>query len=150
MTKIDLVRQEMMKALKAKDMGRKDALSMLLSALKAKNIDKRADLTEEEENAVVFREIKEAQETIDTSPADRTDIIEECRLRIRVLSEFAPQLMGEDEIKDAVRRVLAQLGIEKPSSQDKGKIMKALMPLVKGKADGALVNRLVDAMLRAE
>ena len=70
MSKIDTVRAAMMQAMKDKDKERKDALSLLLSALKSKQIDKRADLTEEEENAVIFREIKQAQETIDTTPAD--------------------------------------------------------------------------------
>lgn len=143
MSKIELVRQEMMKALKAKDMERKNTLTMLLSALKAKQIDKRADLTEDEENAIVYREIKEAQEAIDTAPRDRTDIIEECQSRIGILSEFAPQRMGEEEIREVIQNVLDQLGISNPAAQDKGKIMKALMPLVKGKADGGMVNKLV-------
>ena len=77
MSKMDEVRGAMMQALKAGDKPRKEALSLLLSALKSKYIDKRADLTEEEENAVVLREIKQAQEAMDTAPADRTDVIEE-------------------------------------------------------------------------
>ena len=76
MSKIDEVRKAMMEALKAGDKPRKEALSLLLSALKAKFIDKRADLTEEEENAVVYKEIKAAQETLDTLPADRTALID--------------------------------------------------------------------------
>ena len=143
MSKIDVVRKEMMNALKNGDKPRKEALSMLLSALKAKFIDKRADLTEDEENAVVYKEIKEAQETLDTTPADRTEIIEECRLKIAVYSEFAPQRMTAEEIGAVVDAVLAELGIEKPVPQDKGKIMKLLMPRVKGKAEGNLVNQVV-------
>ena len=99
MSKIDMVRAEMMQAMKQKEKERKDALSLLLSALKAKFIDKRSELTEEEENAVVLKEIKQAQETLDSAPADREDIKEECRLRIAVFSEFAPKQMGEDEIQ---------------------------------------------------
>ncbi len=148
MTKTDLVRQEMMKALKAGDMKRKEALSLLLSALKSKRIDKREDLSEEEENAVVYKEIKEAQEAIDTAPAGRADIVEEHKFIIGVYSEFAPQRMGEDEIKKAVQEVLRQLDIAKPSPQDKGKIMKSLMPVLKGKADGGAVNKIVDEMTR--
>jgi uncharacterized protein YqeY len=147
MTKTELVRQEMNKALKSRDMTRKDALSMLLSKLKAKEIDKRAELTEEEENAVVYKEIKEAQETMESCPG-KTELIEECRFRMAVYAEFAPQRMGEDEIKDVIKSVLDQLGIEKPAAQDKGRVMKALMPLVKGKADGALINKLVEALLQ--
>lgn len=147
MTKIDLVRKEMMNALKAKDMGRKEALSVLLSALKAKYIDKRADLTTDEENAIIYKEIKEARETLDATPKDRTAIIEEGKLRISVFSEFVPQLMNEEEITEVIQSVLQQLGISNPISKEKGKIMKSLMPLVKGKADGALVNKLVENLI---
>lgn len=145
MSKIDLVRKEMMAALKGGNKARKDALSMLLSALKAKAIDKREDLTEDEENAVVYREIKEAQETMETTPADRMDVIEECRLKIEIYSEFAPQRMSEAEISEVVDEVLREIGIETPTMRDKGKIMKALMPRVKGRADGNLVNQVVSA-----
>ena len=86
MSKIDTVRGAMMQAMKDKDKERKDALSLLLAALKNKAIDKREDLTEEEENAVIFREIKQAQETVDTTPEDRAQIIEEAKLRISVYS----------------------------------------------------------------
>ena len=143
MSKIDTVRGAMMQAMKDKDKARKDALSLLLAALKNKAIDKRADLTEEEENAVIFREIKQAQETVDTTPGDRVQIIEEAKLRISVYSEFAPKLMDEEEIRTVIVSVLAELAIEKPTVKDKGKIMKTLMPRVKGKADGGLVNQVL-------
>ena len=143
MSKIDTVRAAMMQAMKDKDKARKDALSLLLSALKNKAIDKRADLTEDEENAVIFREIKQAQETIDTTPADRVQTIEEAKLRMSVYSEFVPKLIGEDEIREVITAVLAELAIEKPTAKEKGKIMKTLMPRVKGKADGSLVNQVL-------
>ena len=147
MTKIELVRQEMMRALKAGDTGRKEALSLLLSALKKKNIDKRADLTEDEENAVVFREIKEAQEAADTA-AGRADIVEEAKLKIAVYSEFAPKRMDEDEIRALIQKVLSELGIEKPAPQDKGRIIKAVMQKTKGLAEGGVISRLIDAAIR--
>ena len=144
MSKIDVVRKEMMEALKAKDTPRKDALSLLLAALKSKQIDKRSELTEDEENAVVMKEIKSAQEAIDTAPPSRTDIIDENKFKIAVYTAFAPQLMSEDEVKAVIADVLKQIGIEKPTPQDKGRIMKVLMPLVKGKADGKMINKLVE------
>lgn len=147
MSKIDVVRKAMMDALKAGDKPRKEALSLLLSALKAKFIDKRADLTEDEENAVVYKEIKEAQETIDTTPADRTEVIEECKLRIAVYSEFAPKRMDEAAIRQVIEQTLAELGLENPTVKDKGKLMKSLMPKLNGKAEGALVNKLVGTYL---
>ena len=69
MSKIDVVRAAMVEAMKAKDKERKDSLSMLLSALKNAEIDKRAPLTEDEENAIVKKEIKQVKETMDTAPA---------------------------------------------------------------------------------
>lgn len=146
MTKIDLVRAEMVKAMKAGDKGRKDALSALLSSLKNVAIDKRADLTEEEENSVVLKEIKQLKETLELTPEDRTEIIAECKLRIEVLTEFAPQFMSEEEIKNIIGEVLKELDITEPTAKDKGKIMKDLMPRVKGKAEGKLVNELVAAL----
>lgn len=148
MSKIDVVRKAMMDALKAGDKPRKEALSLLLSALKAKNIDKRADLTEDEENAVVYKEIKEAKETLDTTPADRADIIDECKLRIAVWSEFAPARMDEDAIRAVIRETLAELGIDAPTAKDKGRLMKSLMPKLNGKAEGRLVNQLVGEVLK--
>ena len=147
MSMIDKVRAEMVAAMKNKEKERKESLSILLSALKNKAIDKRADLTEEEEYAVVKKEMKQTQETLDLAPADRTDIIEQCRARLAVLSEFAPEEMSEDAIRAVIQEVAASLGLENPTGKDKGKMMKELMPKVKGKADGALVNKLVGEFL---
>lgn len=148
MSKIDEIRAEMVTAMKNKDKDRKETLSMLLAALKNKAIDKREDLTEAEEYEVIKKEIKQTKETLEMAPADRTDIIEQCEKRIAVLSEFAPEEMSEEAIKAVIEEVLQQLGITEPSAKDKGKIMKELMPRVKGKADGALVNKIVGEMLQ--
>lgn len=148
MSKIDEVRSTMVAAMKAGDKERKATLSALLTALKNKAIDKRADLTEEEEVQVILKEIKQTKETIDTTPADRTDIIEECEKRLAVLEEYAPKMMGEEEIKAVIQGVLNDLGIEAPTAKDKGKIMKELMPKVKGKADGKLVSELVASFMK--
>lgn len=146
MSKSDLVRSEMVKAMKEKNKDRKDALSMLLSALKNKAIDKRSDLTEEEENEVVLKELKQTQESLDTTPPDRTELIEQWKLRIAVYQEFAPQFLSEDEIREIIAQVLKDLDIAEPSGKDKGRIMKELMPKVKGKSDGKVVNNLVSAL----
>ncbi len=148
MSKADEVRKAMVAAMKAKDKERKDSLSMLLSALKNKAIDKREDLTEAEENEVVLKEIKQTKETLEMTPADRTDIIEECSKRIAVYEEFAPKMLNEDEIKAVIDGVLKELEIETPTGKDKGRIMKVLMPKVKGIADGKLVNQVLAGMMQ--
>ena len=147
MSKIDEVRADMVKAMKAKDKDTKETLSMLLAALKNKAIDKRADLTPEEETQVILKEIKQTKETLDMIPADRTEIIEECNKRLAVLEQYAPKMMDEAEIKEVVASVLAEMGLDAPTAKDKGKIMKNLMPKVKGKADGKLVNEIVSAFM---
>ena len=148
MSKIEEVRAQMVAAMKNKDKERKETLSMLLAALKNKAIDKRADLTEAEENEVIKKEIKQTQETMDLAPADREDIKEECAKRLAVLKEFAPEEMSEEQIRAEINEVLKNLGITEPTGKDKGKIMKELMPRVKGRADGAAVNRLVGELLK--
>lgn len=148
MSKIDTVRAAMMQAMKDKNKERKESLSMLLSALKNKAIDKRADLTEEEENAVVLKEIKQCQEAIDTAPAGREDVIQENTARIAVYQEFAPRMMDREEIAAVVDQVLAELNLSAPTAKEKGLIMKTLMPRVKGKADSALVNQVLTNRLQ--
>lgn len=92
------------------------------------------------------KEIKQCQETYDSAPEDRTDIKEEAALRIQVYKEFAPEDMSVDQIREVILSVLGELGIEKPTPADKGKIMKVLMPKVKGKADGKTVNQTLAEM----
>ena len=148
MSRIETVRTEMVTAMKNKDKERKEILSLLLAALKNAAIDKREDLTEEEENSVVLKEIKQLNDLLEQTPADRTDIIDLCKYRIRVLEEFAPRMLTEGEIKELIAEVLQGLGISTPASSDKGKIMKELMPKVKEKADGKTVNQLVADMFQ--
>ena len=148
MSKFDEVRADMVKAMKAKDKDTKETLSMLLAALKNKAIDKREDLTPEEETQVILKEIKQTKETLDMTPADRTEIIEECNKRLAVLEQYAPKMMDEAEIKEVVASVLAEMGLDAPTAKDKGKIMKNLMPKVKGKADGKLVNEIVSTFMK--
>ena len=90
--------------------------------------------------AMIRREVLRGEMT-------RTDIIDECKAKISVWSEFAPKMMDEAEIRKTISGVLEGLGIASPTAKDKGLIMKNLMPLVKGKADGGLVNKLVSEII---
>lgn len=148
MSKTTEVQKQMMEALKAKDTARKDALSLLLAALKAKAKDKREELTEDEENAIIKKEIKQTRETMDAAPADCVDIRSECQFKLDIYQVFAPEEMGEEQIRTLVQEVLDKLQITAPTMRDKGPVMKNLMPQVKGKADGKLVNKIVGEMLQ--
>ena len=151
MSKIDEIRSAMVAAMKAGEKEKKETLSMLLAALTALKkfqIDKREDITDAEGDQIILKLIKQTKETLEMTPADRTDIIEECNRRLTVLEAYAPKMMGEDEIKAIIEGVLSELGIENPTGKDKGNIMKHLMPKVKGKADGKLVNDLVSTYFK--
>lgn len=148
MGRIDLVRSDMMAAMKAKDKERKNVLSGLLAELKNFQINHiMKELSEEDADQVVLKLIKQSKETLSMTPQDRQDIIDECNYTIKVLEEYAPKMMDEEEIKEVINSVLAELSIETPSTKDKGNIMKALMPKVKGKADGSLVNQVLKSMM---
>lgn len=143
MTLIEQVRGEMMTALKERNSEKKEALSGLLSALKAKAIDKRSDLTLEEEQAVVSREVKQLKETIETAPQGYDEIVDKSKRCIEYFFVYLPAQMSTDDIKAAIEKVIKDLAIAEPAAKDKGIIMKNLMPLTKGKADGALVNEIL-------
>ena len=145
MALIDQVRSEMMAAMKEKNTIKKEALSALLAALKSKAIDKRADLTVEEEIAVVQREVKQLKETMDTAPAGYEAVVEECKQKLEFYTVYLPKQMDEEEIKATIKSVLDSLGLEAPTMKEKGIIMKNLMPLTKGKADGKLVNDILSS-----
>lgn len=148
MSKIEEVRADMVKAMKAGEKDTKETLSMLLAALKNKAIDKRSDLTPEEETQVILKEIKQTKETLEMTPPDRTEIVGECTRRLAVLEQYAPKMMDETKIREVITETLTEIGIEVPTAKDKGRIMKVLMPKVKGKADGKQVNDILMSVLR--
>lgn len=133
MSKIDEVRADMVKAMKAGDKDTKETLSMLLAALKNKAIDKRSELTPEEEIQVILKEVKQTKETLDMTPADRTEIIEECNRRLSVLEQYAPKMMDEAEIREVITTTLSEVGVEAHTPKTKEK-HEGSEPKVKGKS----------------
>ena len=145
MTKQEQIKADMIAAMKNKDKKRKDVLSYLVGVIKNVSIDKRRDLTDDEVNEVINKQIKQTEDVLALTPKDRTDIIEENEFTISVLKEYAPEMMNEAAIRHEIYATCTDLGIEVSSltAKDKGKLMKALMPKVKGKADGKLVSQIV-------
>ena len=85
---------------------------------------------------------------MDTAPADREDIREEAAKRLAVYQDFAPADLTPEQITEVIESVLKELEIETPCAKDKGRIMKVLMPLVKGKADGKVVGEILAGMMK--
>lgn len=141
---LEKIKQDMITALKSGDKEKKDTLSLLVSALNSKAKDKLAELTEAEELAVLQKELKQTKETLQFAGSDRTDIIEKCNFRISVIESYLPKQMDESDIRQIIDEVISSLSIETVTKGDKGRIMKDLMPKVKGKADGKLVNNILE------
>lgn len=138
---IETLQKDMIAAMKAKDKGRKDAISSLVSAVKKVAIDEkcREEIPEELTNRVILKELKTVKEQLDTCPADRTDLREEYELRYKIIQEYAPAMMSEEEVKAYIAEKFADV----VATKNKGQIMKVVMPELKGKADGKVINQVV-------
>ena len=147
MTKEMQVRTDMITAMKNKEQEKKVTLSGLVNALTLAAKEKKSELTPDEENQIVLKMCKQIQETIDSCPKNRPEAKAKAEAELAIISAYAPKLMDETEIKEVILKVLADIGIETPTAKDKGVIMKHLMPLVKGKADGKLVNQVLANMM---
>ena len=139
--KFEEIRQAMIAAMKAHDKPRKEALSSLIEAIKKVAIDEghRDDITDEFADRVILKEIKSVKEQIDTCPDSRQDLKAEYQLKHDVMTEFAPEQMGEDE----VRKILTEKYVDVIATKNKGMIMKTVMAEFKGKADGKMISQVV-------
>ncbi len=138
---IELLRKDMVTAMKEKNKPRKEAISSLISAIKKVAIDEgcREEIPEELADRVILKELKTAKEQLDTCPADRIDLKEEYQFRYDVINEYAPQLMSAEEVKKIIEEKFAEV----IATKNKGQIMKVVMPELKGKADGKVINQVV-------
>lgn len=138
---IKTLQSDMIAAMKAKEKGRKDAISALVSAVKKAAIDEgcREDIPDSLVDRVILKELKTAKEQLDTCPAERTDLLEEYQLRYDVIQEYAPSLMSKEEVQIYITEKFAEI----VATKNKGQIMKAVMAELKGKADGKVINQVV-------
>lgn len=138
---LEKLQADMIAAMKAHEKERKDAISTLVSAVKKKGIDEgcRNEIPEEMVDAVITKELKSVKEQIDTCPAERTELLAEYKFRYDVISEYAPKMMDEAEVKAFIEANFAEV----LESKNQGQIMKNVMPALKGKADGKVINQVV-------
>ena len=143
---LETLQKDMIAAMKAHDKARKDAISSLISAIKKVAIDEghREDIKEDLVDRVILKELKTVKEQIDSCPADRTDLKEEYQLRYDVINEYAPALMSAEEVKAFIEEKFADV----VASKNKGMIMKNVMPELKGKADGKVINEVVGELCK--
>ena len=127
--------------MKARDKVRKDAISALVSAAKKVAIDEgcREDIPEELVDRVILKEIKSVKEQLDSCPDSRADLKEEYQARFNIFEEYAPKMMSAEEVEKFISEKFAEI----VASKNKGMIMKNVMPELKGKAEGSVINQVV-------
>lgn len=135
------LQKDMIAAMKARDKVRKDAISALVSAAKKVAIDEgcRDDIKEELVDRVILKEIKSVKEQLESCPESRADLREEYQARYDIFMEYAPKMMSAEEVEQFITGKFAEV----VATKNKGMIMKNVMPELKGKADGSVINQVV-------
>lgn len=142
------LRKSMLEATKQRDQVKLDTLRMAISAFRYKEIENKnkAALTEDEVLRVLSGLCKQRRDSIEQfSKAGRQDLVDKETRELKILEEFLPRPMDRMELEQLVKKVVQELGAS--GAKDTGKVMKTLMPLVAGKADGKLVSELVKGLL---
>lgn len=133
--------------MKAKDKVTLSVIRMLKAAVQNEQIAVGHDLTPDEENTVLAREYKQRKEALEEfTTAGRQDLIDQTNHELAVVAKYMPKQMSEEEVQRVVKETIAEVGAE--SMKDFGKVMGAIMPKVKGQADGKLVNQTVKDALQ--
>ena len=146
---LEKLQSEMIAAMKSGDKFRKGIIADMIGNIKTTAINKncRDNITEELVDEVLLKCKKTAQEMIDTCPADRVETLAEYKAQLEIICEFAPTLMtDEDVIYKMIKYMMTETNIE-PTKKNKGAVMKAIMPMFKGKADMKVVNKVVGDIL---
>ncbi|NLR08578.1 MULTISPECIES: GatB/YqeY domain-containing protein [Lactobacillaceae] len=133
-------------AMKAHDKLSLNVIRMMKTALTNEKVKQGHDLTPDEELTIVSRELKQRKESMEEfAKGNRDDLVEGVKAEIAIVEEYAPKQMSEDEITKIVADSIAKVSAS--GMGDFGKVMGVVMPQVKGKADGAIVNKTVKAQL---
>lgn len=142
MTLLSTLNDDMKTAMKAKDKETLQVIRMLKASIQNEQIKKGADLNEEEELTVLSREMKQRRDSLtEFEKADRTDLAEKVKGEIAIVEKYLPAQLDEAEIRQIVADAIEKTGASSP--KEFGKVMGAVMPQVKGKADGNQVNAIV-------
>jgi len=146
---LDKINQDYKEAVKSKDESKRNTINLLLSAIKYRQIELRTsekELTDEEIINVISKEIKKRKEAIELyEKGNRQDLAEKERKELEILESYMPKQLSEEELVSTIDEVIKSVGASSPS--DVGKVMKELMPKVRGKADGSFVKSLVEKRL---
>jgi len=138
--------KQLKEAMRASDEPRKRTLRMILAAVKLAEVEKRAALDEAAMRSILQREVKTRQESLaDAERAGRAEMAQDVKTELVIVQSYLPAAMPADELEALVRQAMAEVDASAPG--DVGKVMKALMPQVQGRADGKAVSELVRSLL---
>lgn len=140
------INEDMVTAAKAKDKIRLSAIRMLKTALHNKEIDLMRPLNETETMQILSVLVKQRKDSIEQfAKGGRTDLVEREEAELKILQEFMPAQMSDEDVDVLIKKVIADMGAV--SIKDMGKVMKVLMPQITGKADGKAAGEKVKALL---
>lgn len=138
--------QELKEAMRNKDERKLSALRMLKTAIRRAEVDKMGELTEEEIVAIIADEAKKRREAIEEfTRGGREDLALQEKEELAILETYLPKPLSREEIEEMARQAIKEVGATDP--RQLGQVMKILMPRVKGRADGNLVNQIVRELL---
>lgn len=134
-------------AMKARDTVRKNTLSFARAAIKQVEVDTRKELTDEEIVPILAKQVKMRKDALEEfRRAGRSDLVDSYEAEIQVLAEYLPRQLTEEEIRTIVNDTAQELDIQ-GGRQNMGKLMGAVMPKVKGLADGSTVKGIIETFL---
>ena len=147
MSLLERLNKDIVQAMKNKEKDKLTTFRMLKSSLQNEAIKLgKQELSEEEELTVLSREMKQRKDSLqEFDKAGRDDLVEKLRMELSYVQAYMPKQLSEDELTTIISDTITKIGAS--SKADMGKVMAALMPQVKGKADGSLVNKLVQQHL---
>ena len=146
---LEILQAEMIAAMKNKDKERKQVISNMIDSVKKASMTPkgRIEITEQLVNETLIKFQKLTQEQIDTCPGHRSEKREEYERALAIVKEFAPQLETDEKvIRNMITSAMANTSIE-PTKQNKGHIMKVIMPTLKGKCDMKIAQKLINDIL---
>ncbi|MDD2446353.1 MAG: GatB/YqeY domain-containing protein [Tissierellia bacterium] len=133
-------------SMKNKDTMRKNTITMVRASIKQTEVDERKELTDEEILDIISKQVKEKRNAIEEfRKGSRDDLINQTENEIEILLKYLPEQLSEEELEEIVRETIRE--INAISMKDIGKIMKSVMPKVKGRTDGNIVNKIVKRIL---
>ena len=140
------LRDDLKTAMRERDVVRRTTIRMALAALKNARVAKNADLTEDEQIAVLAKDTKQLQDAIvEFERGKRDDLVAEATAQIEIMQGYLPEALSQDKVTQLARAAISQTGASSPKQM--GQVMRVLMPQVRGRADGKLVSEIVRTLL---